>query len=173
MGQPVRAFAQDPAYNDIDVEFLRSLDVTDVAHPDGFGLITQKSLVYTPGAEMQVEMEVLGRQPAILLTGKLDWYWRNDKGQACTDRVVARDSTICSDNGDVAGQPSIRDQKEDSIEVRRFEEECRVFEAFLGVKQSVGLPRLDYKDDPFYNQYLYWPSSAGHGEEATLDRNIE
>ena len=61
----------------MDIEFLSTIGVNVIETPTGFDLVTSKSLVYTPGAEYQVEMEVLKRDPAVLLTSKLNWMWRN------------------------------------------------------------------------------------------------
>jgi len=150
-------YAQDPAYNEIDVEFLRTLGVTVVQGLEGYNLITENSVAYTPGAEMFVEMEVLQQQPGVLLTSRLDWYWRNEKGQACTNRVLRGDDILTTTNESANSEElSARDKTGDTSTNRQLERECQVFETFLGAKQYVSLPQLDYKDDPFHNQYLYW-----------------
>lgn len=163
--QPVKAYAQDPAYNEVDIEFLQLVDVTEISDPDGFALIGPKSLVYTPNAELFVEMEVLRRKPGVLLTAKLDWYWRNKRGQAYTSRVRPVVEMAIADEGE-GQQTLVQDQKEDNTaENERLEEECQAYEAFLAIKQTAALPRLDHKDEPFYNQYLYWPSGSDEAED--------
>jgi len=150
-------YAQDPAYNEIDVEFLRTLGVTVIQDLEGYNLITENSVTYTPGAEMFVEMQVLQQQPGVLLTGKLDWYWRNEKGQACTNRVSLGDDMLTTMNESAnSGSISGRDKRDDTSTNQKLERGCQIFETFLGGKQYVSLPQFDYKDDPFHNQYLYW-----------------
>ena len=128
-----RCLAQEPAYNDLDVDFLKTLDVEAVNSPAGYDLITEKSLVYAPYNEFSVEMDIISRKPAILITGKIDWLWRNDKGLACTNR-----------------QDGINTQSRD------LEKDCRIIESFLQDREHVRLPLLDIKDNPFTNQYIYW-----------------
>lgn len=167
-------YAQEPAYNDIDVEFLKILGVTVVHDGEGYNLITANSLAYTPGAEMFVEMQVLQKKPGVLLTGKLDWYWRNQKGQACTNRV-SRDNEMVTftDELKTSGETSIRDKKDGTRTNQRLEEECQVLETFVRAKQCASLPRFDYKDDPFHNQYLYWPRTPDDGEGVSADAPVE
>lgn len=141
--------------------------------PTGFELITDKSMVYTPCAEAHVEMAVLKREPAALLTGKLDWYWRNEKGQACTSRVVA-------DMDDMINAPNATENPEDSsvqakrntlqsLSIRDLEEECQILEKFVRSKQDARIPSFELRDQhPFNNQHLYWskPDQNGMGGDA-------
>ena len=148
--------AQDPAYNDLDVDFLNSLGVTVEEDPSGFNLLSEKSLVYTPYGEMHVEMEVIKRVPAIYLTGKLDWLWRNEQGQACTRRQAAH---VSSDPEGAGAQPSANDS---------LEEDCQAFEKFVQSRHEARLPSLDVKDNPFTDQHLYWTKVSEDGDGETL-----
>lgn len=155
-------YAQDPAYNDVDVEFLKSLGVDVAETPSGFDLVTEKSLVYTPGAEYHVEIGVLRRKPAVLLSSKLNWLWRNEKGLACTNRV-----SVQRNEGEMGVEqstaPADSHRHEDELLQRDLEADCQMLEDFLRNKQETKLPTLDVKDNPFNDQHLYWlkPQEAG------------
>lgn len=170
--------AQDPAYNDLDVEFLTSLDVLVEQVPDGFDLVAQKSLVYTPCAELHVEMEVLTRRPSILLTGRLDWFWRNEQGRACTSRqgVCAGSTQVSSSVTGNSGDDS-REREAPAGRLRvaaaqDLERDYQAFERFVGRSNQAPLPSLDVKDHPFTEQYLYWlEADERDGDSAPNDEN--
>ncbi|KAK5942131.1 hypothetical protein PMZ80_006085 [Knufia obscura] len=161
-GRSITVYAQDPAYNDVDVEFLKSLGVDVAETPSGFDLVTEKSLVYTPGAEYHVEIGVLRRKPAVLLSSKLNWLWRNEKGLACTNRV-----SVQRNEGEMGVEqstaPADSHRHEDELLQRDLEADCQMLEDFLRNKQETKLPTLDVKDNPFNDQHLYWlkPQEAG------------
>ena len=101
-------------------------------------------------------MHVLKQTPSLLLSGKLDWYWRNAKGKACTNRIAVQcsgDGLQKEEEADVA-DPSGSSAKQ--LHLDKQEDECQAFEAFLEARQEARLPDLDIKDDPFTNQHLYW-----------------
>lgn len=138
--------------------------------PSGFDLVTSKSLAYTPGAEYQVEMEVIKREPAVLLTSKLNWWWRNEKGLACTNRTIVPVDERWTSLHQIAAS------EEGSLphEVQRLrhdvvgdglESDCRVLEDFTRTKQEAKLPSLDFRDNPFNDQHLYWSKPQEDGED--------
>lgn len=166
VGSMPLALAQDPAYNDLDLEFLESYDITTIETPHGFDSLTEKSLAYTPGAEMNVDIQVLSAKPAILLTGRLDWYWRNEKGLACTDRIsIWQEGEGLVPQAELGASGFPEDQR-DTLrhqEGSRLEQECQIFEDFLRGRQEASLPDLDFKDHPFRNQHLYWLDKPDDG----------
>ena len=109
-------------------------------------------------------MEVLKREPAALLTSKLDWYWRNDKGQACTSRVAADiHDKINAPNRAESEQAEGNPPK--SLSIPELEEECQILESFVRTKQDASLPPFELKDQhPFNNQHLYWSKLQEDGE---------
>ncbi|KIW70623.1 hypothetical protein PV04_02876 [Phialophora macrospora] len=68
----VRAYAQEPNFNDLDVELLDALNVTKVDHPRGFELLDGDSAAYSPAAEREVEAEIMTRRPRVWLHRSLD-----------------------------------------------------------------------------------------------------
>ncbi|KAH0846060.1 hypothetical protein FOPE_12312 [Fonsecaea pedrosoi] len=78
-GHVPQAYAQEPYYNDLDVLFLASLDVTKVDHPKGFELLDQNSFVYSPAAEQEVESQIVSRAPRIWLHRSFDHSLQGDK----------------------------------------------------------------------------------------------
>jgi len=162
-GKKLDAYAQDPAYNDVDVEFLKDLGVEVADTPSGFDLVTSKSLVYTPGAEYHVEIEVLKRKPAVLLASKLDWLWRNEKGLACTNRISSWVDDGWTQPEQSDGSRNDAHQQLPQQRLQDLEEECQNLEAFLQIVQGTKLPSLDFKDNPFMDQHLYWPKPKEDG----------
>ncbi|KAL2408192.1 hypothetical protein ABEF95_003220 [Exophiala dermatitidis] len=71
-GRQLAGYAQEPCYNDLDGEFLASVNVTRVDHPKGFELLDRDSVVYSPAAERNVELEILLHDPRIWLHRSLD-----------------------------------------------------------------------------------------------------
>lgn len=162
-------YAQDPAYNGVDIEFLNLLDVVVVQHPRGFGMLTSKSLAYTPTAELHVELQTLDARPGVRFGSKLDFYWRNEKGIACTNRVASREVVAAKSLGDTP-----EDLEQQARTTRLFptvEEECRCFEAFLQDREDASVPQFDIKDaSPLRDQHLYWLKSLEDGEAEKQDQ---
>lgn len=134
----------------MDRDFLKSMNIEVVDSPQGFDLLKSKSLAYSAYAGVTVELQVLTQQPDVFLTSKLDWYWRNDQGQARTTRQVKEKEE--SDTQDPAGS----DAKGEALE-----SECQTFEAFLQGREQARLPDFDYNGQPFHNQCLYWRQGSG------------
>lgn len=156
------AYAQDPAYNDIDTEFLKSMGIEVVQDPRGFELLTSKSLAYTPTAELHVELQTLSTRPAIRLGSKLDFYWRNEKGLACTNRVALQDAEGISN---LTLDDATKQRARVAGSYATVEEECRSFETFLLDREVASVPRFDIKDaSPLRDQHLYWLKSVEDGD---------
>ncbi|OQV10209.1 hypothetical protein CLAIMM_14238 [Cladophialophora immunda] len=71
-GHVVRAYAQEPYYNELDTLFLASIDVTKIDHPRGFELLDRNSFVYSPAAEQEVESQIIARAPWMWLHRSFD-----------------------------------------------------------------------------------------------------
>lgn len=140
-------YAQDPVYNNLDTEFLAKLNIQTVNDPKAFEKITTNSFVYAPGAELAVDMRTIFRKPALFLTSELDWYWRNEKGVATTDRIRHGGLDLSAPIEDFANDPLLGYQNENN---------CRILEEFKANHESIKIPNFDAKDYPFYQQYLYY-----------------
>lgn len=127
-------------------------------------MLTSKSLAYTPTAELHVELQTLSAKPGIRLGSKLDFYWRNEKGLACTNRITSREIEATKRSSD-----NIPDGAEHQARTTGMfssvEEECKCFETFLKDRDEASVPRFDIKDaSPFRDQHLYWLKSLEDGE---------
>ncbi|EHY60483.1 hypothetical protein HRR83_000242 [Exophiala dermatitidis] len=71
-GRRPACYAQEPCYNDLDGEFLASVNVTRIDHPKGFELLDRNSVAYSPAAERNVELEIILHDPRIWLHRSLD-----------------------------------------------------------------------------------------------------
>lgn len=81
---PLRAFAQDPIFNALDIELLADLSITVVEHPEGFIILGPRSFVYAPGHEQAVLKAILQRDPALFFAHDLDIYQDNQNRWRCT-----------------------------------------------------------------------------------------
>ena len=57
-GYDIQCYGQDPRYNDIDKEFLNSIDITPLADPKGFLEIDSNTLVFSVGPNVPVKQIV-------------------------------------------------------------------------------------------------------------------
>lgn len=156
----IPAYAQEPRYNSLDAEFLQSLKVKEVRNPTGFDSVTSHSLTYGPGAEMDVELRILRQKPAIHLGHKIEIFWRNEQGKVCTTRIGTGPR-----EGNTKQEEAHTDR---STEVHDWEAEFAIEREFVENKQSAAVPTFSVKDEPFHEQYLYWPKDPG-GLEAVDD----
>lgn len=132
-------------------------------------MLTSKSLAYTPTAELHVELQTLDAKPGIRLGSKLDFYWRNEKGVACTNRITSREVGVTETSRDTLAEAEQRARTAGAFAT--VEEECRCFEAFLHDREEAGVPRFDVKDaSPFRDQHLYWLKTLEDGEAASETR---
>lgn len=77
--EPQTLFAQEPRFNDLDREFLQSLGIKTVEHPEGFNLLTHNSFAYCPGAEQNVDLRCFSQDPVLYLGGDAKT-WYDDEG---------------------------------------------------------------------------------------------
>jgi hypothetical protein len=152
-------YAQEPVYSQLDKKFLSTMSIATVRDPAGFDLVTNDSFVYCPGAELDVEMGILFKSPAFVLAGKLDAFWRNQKGEAMTDRKARY---FPSDDSEEMIQGSVNPKEN--------ENECRILENFNSDHHGVQIPDFDAKDYPFYQHFFYYPQESNDGEEEVLSK---
>lgn len=89
--------------------------------------------------------------------------WRNEKGQACTDRTPVQVESASEDS----------DQHEACMMREDLEQDCQSLEDFLRVKQEARIPSLDSRDNPFDNQHLYWPKPHENGENGQTQAGVK
>lgn len=70
--RPVPVYAQDPVFNTLDRELLKSLGITVVEHPAAFDLVTPHSVVFCPGAESKHLLQVFPSRPRVLFCNQID-----------------------------------------------------------------------------------------------------
>ena len=150
-------YAQEPNYNELDRAFLKSQEVEVKDDPEAFSLIESSSFAYAPGAELDVELGILFRNPDLTLSHKLDFYWRDGEGRP-----------VCSRKGRHYEDPSETVLSAEALQEadylhfaarRENENECQIFERFMSQHDSTKIPDLDMKDFPFWGQKLYFRSS--------------
>ena len=133
------AYAQEPAYNALDKEFLASLQIVKVDSPMGWEMIeATSSFCYCPGAEQFVSLMAIRKNPAFYLAGHLSWLRERQMELACIF------PPHCGQD-DIDG-----DQKKLLQLIDNFVDEHIVYT----------LPDLDAPDSPFYNEVLYCPKPA-------------
>lgn len=115
-------------------------------------------------AELHVELQTLEAKPAIRLGSKLDFYWRNEKGLACTHRVSSQTGGGMEKRGEAdTNENGSEQQMGVTGRFASIEEECRCFESFLHEREEASVPQFDLKDaKPFHGQHLYWPRAIEH-----------
>lgn len=126
-------------------------------------MLTSKSLAYTPTAELHVELQTLNARPDIRLGSKLDFYWRNENGLACTNRIRSREIEAVKTSDAI---PEGDEQQARTTGMfTTVEEECLCFETFLQDREQASVPGFDIKDtSPFRDQHLYWLRSLEDGD---------
>ncbi|KIX09503.1 uncharacterized protein Z518_00583 [Rhinocladiella mackenziei CBS 650.93] len=130
-GHGPHCYAQEPCYNDLDTELLRSLNTTKVDHPAGFELLqdrTQTSaFVYSPFAEPQVELQIMFHNPRIWLHRSLDHMHREDR--------IAGDEEFTKDEAEV---------------------NLEMTDLFKRNHECAELPGLNVKNQPFHQSVIWW-----------------
>ncbi|ETN40527.1 uncharacterized protein HMPREF1541_04804 [Cyphellophora europaea CBS 101466] len=155
-----RCFAQEPTYNSLDHDFLSRLGISAVQHPIAFEQLPSRSFAYTPGAEQDVELRVLYRNPDLLLTNEIDLYYRNAGGVAFPKHTVVQiDGSMYSyEELHNMRQPAEDSHTTEHAASRRKEHEnnARVCERFSNEHHTVRLPDLDMANYPFHQQFLHY-----------------
>lgn len=129
--QPIRAFAQEPSYNELDAALLASLHITKVDHPEGFNLLGEPSFAYSPAAEPEVELQIMFYDPPIWLHRSLDHLLRDDK---------------------------IRGDADFTTEEARINLEMT--EIFKKKHESAELPAINLKNFPFHGSVIWWQKTT-------------
>jgi hypothetical protein len=133
------AYAQEPAYNPLDVKFLASLQIVKVDSPLGWEMIESKlSFCYCPGAEQFVSIMVIRKNPAFYLAGPLSWLRERQAEHAC-------------ELPSHCGQEHSKDEQKKRLQM---------IDDFMDEHNVCTLPDLDAADSPFHNAVLYWSKPA-------------
>ncbi|PYI01322.1 hypothetical protein BO78DRAFT_464711 [Aspergillus sclerotiicarbonarius CBS 121057] len=69
---PIKTYAQDPVFNDLDKSLLASLDITVLETPLAFEKISSRTFLFCPGAERAHLEQVLAVNPAFVFGGPLE-----------------------------------------------------------------------------------------------------
>ena len=113
------------------------------------------------------------RNPTILLTGEINWCWRDETGIALSNRYG-----ICSPFPEEKNMEMSIEEYEKKIKQarglldkihREMENECRIVETFMDSHEGVRIPELDMNNMPFYNQCLYYQTSTQAEEQQADD----
>lgn len=105
---------------------------------------------------MDIELRILRKKPAVHLGHKVEIFWRNKHGKVCTTRVGTGHRDEIAEHGGAQTEPSTDEHD--------WETEFAIEQEFVGDRQSMALPTFSVKDEPFHEQYLYWPKDPGGGE---------
>ncbi len=158
-------YAQEPCYNDLDVEFLKTLGITTVVDPKGFDLVRDSTFAYTPMCEPPVELATMLRNPAMLLTHVMDYFWRDNNGIARSHRTGTCIQHKGEEKRPVASAEYEKETGQVDVDLRdEMEKACRVYEAFQKAYHGIKLPNLEVAEFPFNDQYLYCSTSQNVDE---------
>ncbi|KAL3468622.1 hypothetical protein BJX64DRAFT_282781 [Aspergillus heterothallicus] len=85
---PVKTYAQDPVFNDLDRALLESHNITVLEHPGAFEKVSSRTLLFCPGAERRHIELLLAHNPTIVFGGPLE----DIDSDIVTEFIRARDS---------------------------------------------------------------------------------
>ncbi|RAK98844.1 SRR1 family protein [Aspergillus ibericus CBS 121593] len=69
---PIKTYAQDPVFNELDKSLLASLDITVLETPLAFEKISSRTFLFCPGAERAHLEQVLAVNPSFVFGGPLE-----------------------------------------------------------------------------------------------------
>lgn len=67
-------YAQEPFYSDLDEKFLLGLGISEVIHPEGFNLVDEQTMVYSPYATMGLERQIMHSGPGLWVHRSIKHY---------------------------------------------------------------------------------------------------
>jgi hypothetical protein len=170
------AYAQEPLYNTQDATLLSTLGIQKIEDPRGFDVLSLYSFAFCPGAEQDVALRTLSRDPFIYWGAKLDSY-RGPMGYLQSSMISHGYMTYSADDSTKDGIPTllmleeIEELKEEVtdetgtkldkawVRARRIEQEPKVqtIERYLRSKEVAKVPDLDdVQDYPVHDTCLYW-----------------
>jgi hypothetical protein len=88
----MKIMAQDPVFNALDIELLCLLGMTVVDSPEGFNDVTEKTLLFAPGAERRHLRLMLPADPVMVFGGPLE------EGPSLTARSLDDDTNEDDDS---------------------------------------------------------------------------
>jgi hypothetical protein len=133
-GLKVKMYAQEPMYNTLDKEFLKSLGIDFKPVSEGWAVLDQSDkdghvFVYAPGAEREVAVKVFAASPAFYLGNDPRLY---SEGYAWT-----------------------RDRAADKHH-RELSSAISAVQKFVDSHESIRLPDFNLPNYPFHEQDLYY-----------------
>lgn len=166
------SYAQEPYYTELDVEFLATLGISAVEHPQGFDYVDGASFAYSPCAERWVELQIMYKQPRLWLNARLQdrWPLSDDgtppKGQPLNWMLNFRVPDVEAPDWSAVYGPELQPGDGE----KRLQEEYiinhHLYESFKRAYQSLFLPDLDASNYPFNDCAIHWPVQ---GDESTAD----
>ena len=162
-GKRIDAYAQDPVFNDLDNEFLASLNIKVVDHPAAFHLVNTKTFAFCPGAEQSVLRGTLCRDPAMYMGfGDLDTYI-DPKTSDIRSSVIGYTSMDTSDPA-TDKQPEIK-------KYPRADVVGAISELTEEPKPAIAPESADSHDDEETSPFVNWYPDAVRG--ATILHNFK
>lgn len=72
---PIELFAQEPRFTDLDIAFLKSLDITVVQNPEAERLVGPETFLFVALLEWTLEIPymVAARDAPLYITSSMDW----------------------------------------------------------------------------------------------------
>jgi hypothetical protein len=142
-GLKVKMYAQEPMYNTLDKEFLKSLGIDAMPVSEGWAVLDQSGkdghvFVYAPGAESEVAVKVFAASPA--------FYLGNDPRAYIETFTWTRDRASDKHHRELTSAISAAQK-------------------FVDSHDSVRLPDHNLPNYPFHEQDLYYRPLSEAGEE--------
>ena len=165
-GQRPEAFAQEPIFNTLDVQFLSHLNISVVEHPAAFELITSNTFAFCPGAEQFIVRGTLFRSPAMYMgSGALETYREPETGDLRSPQI----GSVCLEAN--PQDPIIRAQIEEmqAQEKEQYRADAvrgaEILHHFKKGKEVFKLPDTAGFEYALYDAHLFWRSSNAQEEE--------
>lgn len=128
-GKKMKIVAQDPVFNDHDIQLLSSLGITVVDTPIGFNAVTDRTFLFAPGAERRHLQVMLPSNPFMVFGGPLE------EEPSLAAHTFVDDISTNNDN------------KKDIVNtLHRFTTQTR----------SIKLPEFEPKPEAFWRMRIYW-----------------
>ncbi|KAK5046286.1 hypothetical protein LTR84_008429 [Exophiala bonariae] len=162
-GHVPSSYAQEPFYVESDIEFLATLGITTVEHPQGFDLVDGTCFAYSPCAERWVELQIMYNQPRLWLNVRLQDRWPlRDDGTAPKGHSINWMLNFRVPDPENPDWHAVYDEDLGPGDgEKRLQEEYLInhhlYGSFRRSHQSLLLPDLDASNYPFSDCAIHWP----------------
>lgn len=123
----MRIIAQDPVFNELDIELLASLGITAVESPEGFHAVSDKTFLYAPGAERRHLRLMLPFNPVMVFGGPFE------EGPSLMARWLNDDDDI--------------NEKDDG---------SKCLADFVAQTRSIKIQEFEPRSEAFWRMRVYW-----------------